>query len=110
MRYLLVTSYSHRSSASFYFLIFKNQSLYRDDSDEFAVRHTELLGEHSVLEPPESFSNSEVKRHSADDSVALAHAKVGHHQAPNTRKAQHHAGPFCVWGIKTTADYPAAHC
>jgi hypothetical protein len=45
-----------------------------------------LLGEHSVLEPPESFSNSEVKRHCADDSVAFAHAKVGHHQAPYTKK------------------------
>jgi hypothetical protein len=53
-----------------------------------------------VLEPPESFSNSEVKRHCADDSVAFAHAKVGHHQAPNTKKAQHIAGLFAFLKLK----------
>ena len=32
------------------------------------------------MEPPESISNSEVKRVIADDSVGLPHVKVGHHQ------------------------------
>ena len=30
--------------------------------------------------PPESISNSEVKRVIADDSVGSPHVKVGHHQ------------------------------
>ena len=33
------------------------------------------------MDPPDPFPNSEVKRFSADDSVRLAHAKVGHCQA-----------------------------
>jgi hypothetical protein len=33
------------------------------------------------MDPPDSIPNSEVKRLSADDSVRLAHAKVGHRQA-----------------------------
>ena len=39
------------------------------------------------MEPPESISNSEVKRVIADDSVGLPHVKVGHHQViiPKTR-------------------------
>ncbi len=32
------------------------------------------------MEPPESISNSEVKRVIADDSVGFPHVKVGHHQ------------------------------
>ncbi len=40
-----------------------------------------LPGGHSVLEPPDPISNSDVKRLSADDSVGFPHAKVGHCQA-----------------------------
>jgi len=41
------------------------------------------------MEPPESISNSEVKRVIADDSVGFPHVKVGHHQVniPKTRLA-----------------------
>ncbi len=43
---------------------------------------TSLLGDHSEREPPDPIPNSEVKPLSADDSVAVCHAKVGHCQAP----------------------------
>ena len=38
------------------------------------------------MEPPESISNSEVKRVIADDSVGLPHVKVGHHQVINMKQ------------------------
>lgn len=41
---------------------------------------TSFLGENRVVEPPESISNSEVKRDIADGSVGLPHVRVGHHQ------------------------------
>ena len=44
-------------------------------------RPTELLGNHSVLDPPDPIPNSEVKRNRADDSVGSPHVKVGHCQA-----------------------------
>lgn len=37
-------------------------------------------GGHSKLVPPDSISNSEVKRFCADDSVGPPHVKVGHRQ------------------------------
>ena len=37
-------------------------------------------GDYSSLEPPDSISNSEVKRIRANDSVRLPHVKVGHRQ------------------------------
>ena len=40
-----------------------------------------LSDEHSELEPPDPFSNSEVKRLSADGSVGSPHVRVGHRQA-----------------------------
>ena len=40
-----------------------------------------LLGDHSVADPPDSMPNSEVKRSSADGSVGLPHVRVGHRQA-----------------------------
>ena len=43
---------------------------------------TNLLGDHSVVDPPDSMPNSEVKRNSADGSVGLPHVRVGHRQAP----------------------------
>ena len=42
---------------------------------------TELLGNNSVLDPPDPIPNSEVKRNCADDSVGSPHVKVGHCQA-----------------------------
>ena len=42
---------------------------------------TGLLGNHSVLDPPDPIPNSEVKRNCADDSVGSPHVKVGHCQA-----------------------------
>jgi hypothetical protein len=41
---------------------------------------TSFPGDHSSLEPPDSISNSEVKRTSANDSVRFPHVKVGHRQ------------------------------
>ena len=41
---------------------------------------TSFPGDHSGLEPPESISNSEVKRTCANDSVRFPHVKVGHRQ------------------------------
>ena len=42
-----------------------------------------LLGDHSEMEPPDPLPNSEVKRLSANGSVGLPYARVGHRQAPN---------------------------
>ena len=47
---------------------------------------TELLGNHSVLDPPDPIPNSEVKWYCADDSVGSPHVKVGHCQAFNNKK------------------------
>jgi hypothetical protein len=44
------------------------------------INPTSLPGGHSMLVPPDPISNSEVKRHSADDSVGPPHVKVGHCQ------------------------------
>ena len=40
-----------------------------------------MLGDDSHLDPPDSISNSEVKRMCADDSVGFPHVKVGYRQA-----------------------------
>ena len=40
-----------------------------------------LPGDHRALEPPDSISNSEVKRRIADGSVGFPHVRVGHRQA-----------------------------
>ena len=40
-----------------------------------------LLGDHSVLDPPDSMPNSEVKRNSVDGSVGFPHVRVEHRQA-----------------------------
>ncbi len=40
-----------------------------------------LLGDHSVLDPPDSMPNSEVKRNSVDGSVGSPHVRVEHRQA-----------------------------
>ena len=58
--------------------------LLTDSNSGFQLRlelTTELLGNHSVLDPPDPIPNSEVKRNCADDSVGFPHVKVGHCQA-----------------------------
>ena len=40
-----------------------------------------LLGDHSVMDPPDPMPNSVVKRNSADGSVGPPHVRVGHRQA-----------------------------
>ena len=40
-----------------------------------------LLGDHSVMDPPDPMPNSVVKRNSADGSVGSPHVRVGHRQA-----------------------------
>ena len=50
-----------------------------------SIVQTELLDDHSELEPPDPIPNSEVKRLSADGSVGSPHVRVGHRQAPNTK-------------------------
>jgi hypothetical protein len=45
-----------------------------------------LPGGHSEWEPPDPFSNSEVKTLCADDSVDFVDVKVGHCQALNLMK------------------------
>ena len=51
------------------------------EDDRRQAGQTSLLGEHSKREPPDPIPNSEVKPLSADDSVAVCHAKVGNCQA-----------------------------
>ena len=47
--------------------------------------HTSLLDDNRVLEPPDPFPNSVVKRYIADGSVGSPHVRVGHRQALNIR-------------------------
>ncbi len=49
------------------------------------IERKNLLGDHSVLDPPDSIPNSEVKRNSVDGSVGLPHVRVEHRQALNIR-------------------------
>ncbi len=51
---------------------------------------TGLPGGHSEWEPPDPFSNSEVKTLSADASVDFVDVKVGHCQALNLMKIDPH--------------------
>jgi hypothetical protein len=53
-----------------------------------------LLGDHSEREPPDPIPNSEVKPLSADDSVAVCHAKVGNCQALISKTQDHCLGFF----------------
>ena len=55
--------------------------LQNSNSDE--IHPTSLLGNNSVLDPPDPIPNSEVKWNCADDSVGSPHVKVGHCQALN---------------------------
>ena len=42
-----------------------------------------MSGDNSVVDPPNSMPNLEVKRNSADGSVGPPHVRVGHRQTPN---------------------------
>ena len=66
---------------------------------------TELLGNNSVLDPPDPIPNSEVKRNSADDSVGSPHVKVGHCQAliPKPRSLTR-SGFFFGFGFSSAKD------
>ena len=57
------------------------------NSQDFFVDYTSLLGDHNESEPPDPISNSEVKPLRADDSVAVCHVKVGNCQALNMKPA-----------------------
>ncbi len=46
-----------------------------------AVNNPNLLGDHSIMDPPDHMPNSVVKRNSADGSVGSPHVRVGHRQA-----------------------------
>ncbi len=45
-----------------------------------SIYRTSFPGDYSGLAPPDSISNSEVKRTCANDSVGFPHVKVGHRQ------------------------------
>ncbi len=51
-----------------------------------AVNKPNLLGDHSIMDPPDPMPNSVVKRNSADGSVGSPHVRVGHRQASNLDK------------------------
>src|SRR6187402_1084706 len=57
---------------------------------------TELLDDHSKLEPPDPIPNSEVKRLSADGSVGFPHVRVGHRQALNPKPRKFHLRGFSI--------------
>ena len=42
-----------------------------------------LLGDNSIVVPPDPIPNSEVKRNRADGSVGSPHVRVGHRQTLN---------------------------
>lgn len=48
--------------------------------DSILISSTLFADDNSLMEPPDTFPNSEVKRQYANDSVASDHAKVGHRQ------------------------------
>ena len=64
---------------------------------------TELLGNNSVLDPPDPIPNSEVKRNCADDSVGSPHVKVGHCQALIRKPRSTATGLFSFW--HSSGDY-----
>ena len=48
-----------------------------------ALNKPNMLGDNSIVVPPDPIPNSEVKRNRADGSVGSPHVRVGHRQAPN---------------------------
>ena len=76
--------------------------------DNAARAHNGLPGENSGREPPDPIPNSEVKTSSADGSVELFHARVGHRQALNAKPPVVRPGVFSFVRervAKTSASY-----
>ena len=80
-----------------------------------------LSDDHSELEPPDPFPNSEVKRLRADGSVRSPHVRVGHRRASQSHRRQSCTGgnlrrAQCVTansarGVRRIEAVPAAvHC
>ena len=61
---------------------------------QIAKGNTDLPGGNSEWEPPDPFSNSEVKTLSADGSVGSPHVRVGHRQALNSKALILRSGLF----------------
>ena len=77
---------THNTDMSLYTLQLQDSNDALNDKPTLEFKSLEqpvLLGDHSEMEPPDPLPNSEVKRLSADGSVELLHARVGHRQAPN---------------------------
>ena len=64
-----------------------------------------MSGDNSVVDPPNSMPNLEVKRNSADGSVGPPHVRVGHRQTPNLIKTQLFSWVFSY----LTFDNPDSH-
>ena len=82
----------------------------RDGSSQiarFALRvsaaraHNGLPGGNSGREPPDPIPNSEVKTSSADGSVGLSHARVGHRQALKNKTPGRKTGGFSFGGFES---------
>ena len=74
------------SSTSLYLSNSSKKSAFRIIINVVSKRHgnkQNLLGDNSLVEPPDPIPNSAVKRKRADGSVGSPHVRVGHRQAPN---------------------------
>lgn len=65
-----------------------------------------MPGKHSEWEPPDTISNSAVKRLSADDSVRSPHVKVGHCQALYFQPSRGNPWGFFISPLKVTMGQP----
>jgi hypothetical protein len=63
-----------------------------------------LLGNNSVLDPPDPIPNSEVKWNCADDSVGSPHVKVGHCQALIPKTPYHYWCGVFFWKFVSYED------
>ena len=97
------STFTHRLSiTNAVYFTFHNLIRVHQGSPVSAIRpsnSTELLDDHSELEPPDPIPNSEVKRLSADGSVGSPHVRVGHRQAPNTKPRVLSAQGFFIYSV-----------